>query len=178
MPSEPRDTSGWLDIRGDGGVLKRMIREGNPESGYPIDGWCAKVNYDAFIEGGWFDGRQVETTRDRPDEDGDYMFLVGDRHEAVKDGWVIKGLNYAGETMHRGEMAEFIIKPEYAYGAKGNAKKPKVPPNATLRYVVEMLTWKPALNDEKNMLDMPWWEVRVRPCASCVPVPLRVAARN
>ena len=60
--------------------------------------------------------------------------------------------------MHRGEKAEFIFKPEYAYGAKGSKSHPKVPPNATLYYVVELLTWKPALSDEKNMLDQTWWE--------------------
>ena len=158
MPKEPRDTSDWIDIRGDGGVLKHVLREGNKAAGHPIDGWCCKVNFDAYIEGGWFDGRQVETTRDRPEEDGDYMFLLGDTHEAVKDGWCIKGLNYGAETMHRGEKAEFIFKPEYAYGAKGSKSHPKVPPNATLYYVVELLTWKPALSDEKNMLDQTWWE--------------------
>ena len=71
MPKEPRDTSDWIDIRGDGGVLKHVLREGNKAAGHPIDGWCCKVNFDAYIEGGWFDGRFVETTRDRPVEDGD-----------------------------------------------------------------------------------------------------------
>jgi len=153
----PRDTSEWIDVRGDGGVLKRIMREGNTAAGVAgaHPGMCAKVNYDAYIEGSWLDGRQVETSRDRPEEDGDYQFLIGDEHEAVKGGWVIKGLNAGVETMHRGEMAELIIKPEYAYGAKGSTR-PKVPPNTTLRYEVELLTWKPALSEEANMLDMTW----------------------
>ena len=156
MSPEPRDTSDWLDVRGDGGVLKRIIREGNKAAGLPIAGWCAKVFYDAYIEGGWFDGRQVDTTRDRPEQDGDYMFMVGDDHEAVKDGWVIRGLSAGCETMHRGEKAEFLFSPDYAYGAKGSTSHPKVPPRATLRYEVEMRTWKPALSAERSMLDMPW----------------------
>ena len=131
MSPEPRDTSDWLDVRGDGGVLKRIIREGNKAAGLPIAGWCAKVFYDAYIEGGWFDGRQVDTTRDRPEQDGDYMFMVGDDHEAVKDGWVIRGLSAGCETMHRGEKAEFLFSPDYAYGAKGSTSHPKVPPRAT-----------------------------------------------
>ena len=150
------DRAEWLDVRGDGGVLKRILRAGNAAAGLPIDGMCAKVNYDAYIEGGWFDGRQVDTTRNRNEEDGDFQFLLGESHEAVKDGWVIRGLNAGCETMHRGEKAEFIFTPEYAYGTAGSRAHPKVPPNSTLRYEVEMLTWKPALSDEKNMLDMPW----------------------
>ena len=159
-PEPPRDTTDWEDCTplGDRGVLKRVIRSGNADAGVPIDGWCAKVNYDAYIEGGWFHGRKVDTTRDRADEDGDYQFLVGDTHEAVTGGWVIKGLNYGCLNMHRGERAELVIAPEYAYGAKGNRSRPKIPPNATLRIVVDMLTWSPALSDEKSMLEMPWWE--------------------
>ena len=161
-PEPPRDTSEdcWIDCspNGDRGVLRRIIKPGNTASGHPIDGWCAKVNYDAYIEGGWFHGRRVDTTRDRAEEDGDYQFLLGDKHEAVKDGWVLRGLNYGCLKMHRGERSELIVAPEYAYGAAGNKARPKVPPNATLRIVVDMLTWKPALSDEKNMLDMPWSE--------------------
>jgi len=155
----PRDTTGWIDVRGDGGVLKRVMREGNYSSGVAGNhpGLCAKVNYDMWIEGGWFDGRKVDTSRDRPEEDGDYQFLLGDDHDAVLGGWVIRGLNAGVETMYRGEMAELIIKPEYAYGAKGSSR-PKVPPNTTLRVEVELLTWKPALSEEANMLDMPWYE--------------------
>lgn len=155
-----RDTTDWEDCTpaGDRGVLKKVIKPGNAAAGVPIDGWCAKVNYDAYIEGGWFHGRKVDTTRDRAEEDGDYQFLVGDKNEAVAGGWVIRGLNFGCLNMHRGETAELIIAPEYAYGAKGNKSRPKIPPNATLRFVVDMLTWSPALSDEKNMLDMPWWE--------------------
>ena len=112
-PEPPRDTTDWEDCTplGDRGVLKRVIRSGNADAGVPIDGWCVKVNYDAYIEGGWFHGRKVDTTRDRADEDGDYQFLVGDTHEAVTGGWVIKGLNYGCLNMHRGERAELVIAP-------------------------------------------------------------------
>ena len=159
---EPRDTSGpeWLDVRGDGGVFKRVLREGNKKAGTAGEhlGLCAKVQYDCWIEGGWFDGRKVDTSRDRPEEDGDYQFLLGDDFDAVQGGWVIKGLNAGVETMCRGEKAELIISPEYGYGSKGSASRPKVPPNATLRYEVELLTWKPSLSEEPNMLEMSWSE--------------------
>ena len=52
-PEPPRDTTDWEDCTplGDRGVLKRVIRSGNADAGVPIDGWCAKVNFDAYIEG-------------------------------------------------------------------------------------------------------------------------------
>jgi len=157
MPKE-KDYSDYVDCRGDGGVLKKTLKVGNVHAGVAGDhnGLIAKCNYVAYIEGGWFDGRQVETTRDRAEEDGDYAFIIGDDNEAVMAGYVIKGLNAGVELMHRGEIAELIIKPEYAYGSAGKRSKPKVPPNATLRYEVELLTWKPALSEEPNMLDMSW----------------------
>lgn len=148
----------YMDVRGDGGVLKRVLRQGNRAAGVAGEhpGLVAKCNYVAWIVGGWFDGRQVDSTRDQPAEDGDFGFLIGDANEAVRSGCIIKGLNAGVETMHRGELAELIIKPEYAYGAKGSPSQPRVPPDTTLRYEVELLTWKPAITDEPNYLEMPW----------------------
>ncbi len=42
--------------------------------------------------------------------------------------------------MKRGEKATLICSPEYAYGAKGSP--PKIPPNATLNFDVELLDFK------------------------------------
>lgn len=152
---ERRDFVGWRDCTPlqDGGVMKRIIREGNASAGVAPKGFCIKCNYDAYIEGGWFDGKFIATTRDRGEHDGDYQFMCGDEHEAVKDGWVIKGLSYACESAHRNERFECIISAEYAFGALGS-RHPKVPPNTSLRYEVDMLTWMPALQNEKSMLDM------------------------
>lgn len=41
-------------------------------------------------------------------------------------------------TMKKGERALFTLAPEYAYGASGSGK---IPPNATLKFEVEMLDW-------------------------------------
>lgn len=53
---------------------------------------------------------------------------------------VIKGWDIGVATMARGEIARFIIAPEYAYGAKGFA--PKVEPNETLDFEIELLRFK------------------------------------
>jgi FK506-binding protein 4/5 len=52
---------------------------------------------------------------------------------------VIKGWEEAAQTMKKGELAEFTLKPEYAYGAAGSP--PKIPANATLVFEIEMLSW-------------------------------------
>jgi hypothetical protein len=42
--------------------------------------------------------------------------------------------------MKKGELAKLTLKPEYAYGAAGSP--PTIPPNATLVFEVELLSWK------------------------------------
>lgn len=155
MPKAPRDFTGWTDVTPaqDGGVMKRVLEEGKASAGLPVRGWCVKCNYECYIEGGWFDGKFVETTRDRGEYDGDYQFMCGEEFEAVRDGWVTKGMSHACMTAHRNEKFEVVIQPAYAYGAKGS-RHPKVPPNTALRFVVDMLTWLPAIQNEKNMLEM------------------------
>jgi hypothetical protein len=42
--------------------------------------------------------------------------------------------------MKKGELAKLTLKPDYAYGAAGSP--PTIPPNATLVFEVELLSWK------------------------------------
>lgn len=42
--------------------------------------------------------------------------------------------------MRKGEIAKFTCQPQYAYGASGSP--PKIPPEATLIFEVEMISWK------------------------------------
>ena len=43
-------------------------------------------------------------------------------------------------TMKRGELCELVCRSEYAYGSAGSP--PKIPPNATLVFEVELFDWK------------------------------------
>ena len=52
-------------------------------------------------------------------------------------GKLIKGWDLGVATMKKGEKSLFILKSDYAYGAQGSP--PKIPPNATLHFEIELL---------------------------------------
>ena len=58
----------------------------------------------------------------------------------LNTGSVIKAWDLGVATMKCGELAMFTCKPKYAYGKKGSP--PKVPPNATLIFEIELFEWK------------------------------------
>ncbi len=59
---------------------------------------------------------------------------------SFRAGSVIKGWDVGVATMRKGELARFTIKSDYAYGKSGSP--PKIPPDATLIFEIELFDWK------------------------------------
>ena len=55
-------------------------------------------------------------------------------------GKVIRAWDIGVATMKRGELAVLTCRADYAYGPSGSP--PKIPPNATLTFEVELFDWK------------------------------------
>ncbi|OWR43675.1 hypothetical protein KGM_210582 [Danaus plexippus plexippus] len=109
----------------DGGVLKRIIKEGKGTE-TPNVGCQVIVHYTGTL----LDGTKFDSSKDRNEP---FEFQLG------KD-MVIKGWEEGVATMKMGEVAMLICQPEYAYGEQGNP--PKIPPNETLQFEIEVLDWK------------------------------------
>lgn len=106
------------------GVKKKLLLEGQ--------GWDRPSNGDeveVHYVGTLLDGTQFDSSRDRGTP---FKFKLG-------QGQVIKGWDEGIKTMKKGEKSLFTIPPEMAYGESGSP--PTIPPNATLQFEVELLSW-------------------------------------
>jgi len=135
-----------IDLTGDGGVLKTILRSAKPGAMQPTEDL---PSVDVHYEGTLADtGEVFDTTRE---DNTIFSFEVG-------KGTVIKAWDIAIKTMKVGEVARITCKPEYAYGSVGSP--PDIPENATLIFEVELIACKPrkgstfgSVSDEKARLE-------------------------
>jgi len=117
------------------GLKKKIIREGHGD--VPPLGSNVNVHYVGRLLS---DGTKFDSSRDR---DSPFSFDLG-------KGSVIKGWDEGVATMKIGEIAELVCAPEYAYGENGSP--PKIPPNATLIFEVEVIDFsEPTDTPEKQV---------------------------
>lgn len=121
IPMEGED----ITPKKDGGVLKLVKREGTGAE-LPMTGDKVFVYYVGTL----LDGTHFDSSRDRGEK---FSFELG-------KGQVIKAWDIGVATMRVGELSQFICKPEYAYGSAGSP--PKIPPNATLVFEVELFDFR------------------------------------
>ncbi|KAM9854232.1 peptidyl-prolyl cis-trans isomerase FKBP4 [Aulostomus maculatus] len=121
IPMEGED----ITPKKDGGVLKLVKREGTGTE-LPMMGDKVFVHYVGTL----LDGTHFDSSRDRGEK---FSFELG-------KGQVIKAWDIGVATMKVGELCQLICKSEYAYGSAGSP--PKIPPNATLVFEVELFEFR------------------------------------
>ena len=144
-----------ISLRQDGGLLKRIVKQGehvdeDPSSpgaakATPYKGCVIHVHYKGTIiegtriDGTLIEGKEFDNSRSRP---GNFTFTLGNRQ-------VIKGWEEGVATMRKGEVAELFCRSDYAYGAVGS--DPGVPADTTLKFVVELLSFRPPRKEKHGV---------------------------
>jgi len=114
------DLTDFVDLSGDGGLLKKILKEGDGDS--PTPGMMVRAHYTGTLE----DGTKFDSSRDRGTE---FKFKIG-------QGQVIKGWDEGFATMKVNEHAILKCRSDYAYGSRGQGP---IPADATLLFDVELL---------------------------------------
>jgi len=135
-----------LDLTGDGGVLKTVIRKPKDDAMVPSVSFpLVDVHYEGTLAE---TGEVFDTTHE---DNTIFSFELG-------QGAVIKAWDIALKTMKVGEVTKITCKPEYAYGSAGSP--PEIPSDATLVFEVELVACRPrkgssisTVNDEKARLE-------------------------
>ena len=123
--------SNFISLSSDGGLQKKIIKEGNgekPANNNEVEGIFNfyLVHYTGKLD----NGEVFDSSRTR---NNTFKFVLG-------KGSVIKGWDEGVKTMKRGEIAEFKLSADYGYGARG--APPKIPANANLNFEIELINFK------------------------------------
>ncbi|XP_044505306.1 70 kDa peptidyl-prolyl isomerase-like [Mangifera indica] len=119
------------DITGDGGILKKVIKEGEGWA-TPRDNDEVFVKYEAWLENGTLTSESKEGVEFQ-----------------INDGYLCPAMSKAVKTMRKGEKAELAVKFSYGfiedgYGTTNTGNV--VPSNSNLTIRVELLSWKSVIN--------------------------------
>ncbi|KAK7291048.1 hypothetical protein RIF29_05909 [Crotalaria pallida] len=121
-----------VDVCKDGGIVKKMMEKGTRNE-RPGDLDEVLVKYRVAL----VDGTVVAET-----PEGGVEFHV-------KDGHLFPGLPKVIMSMTRGEKAELIVQPQYAFEEKGREASSglhTIPPNSVLHVNIELVSFKPVIN--------------------------------
>lgn len=108
----------------DDGVLKKIVKEGYGSLIPPKS--CVTIHYNAFLE------KQAEPFDSSRLRNQPLRFNLG-------DGGVVQGIDEGVASMRQGEFSEFLVKSEYGYGKMGCP--PRIPPETTIFFVIEVLSF-------------------------------------
>lgn len=120
------DATGYIDLSGDGGLLKKILEEGSDDSGSPQPNDEVEAHYTGTLD----DGTKFDSSRDRGKP---FKFTIG-------KGQVIKGWDKGFATMKKGEKAILRCRSDYAYGDSAQAT---IPAGSTLNFDVELISFAP-----------------------------------
>ncbi|CAG9462720.1 unnamed protein product [Pedinophyceae sp. YPF-701] len=117
----------FKNVTDDGGVQKKLLTPGDPDAGSPERGDDVTVHYTGTLTA---DGTAFDSSVDRGTP---FTFPLGKNN-------VIKGWDEGVKTMRKGEKCVLRCSAAYAYGKLGSP--PKIPPDASLDFEVELLSWR------------------------------------
>ncbi|XP_057717738.1 70 kDa peptidyl-prolyl isomerase-like [Arachis stenosperma] len=121
-----------VDVCRDGGIIKKIMEKGVGDE-RPRDPDEVLVKYRMALA----DDTIVAET-----PEGGVEFHV-------KDGHLLPGLPRVIMTMTKGEKAQLIVQPHYAFGEKGSETSNgvhSVPPNSVLHVNIELVSFKPVID--------------------------------
>ncbi|XP_059459675.1 70 kDa peptidyl-prolyl isomerase-like isoform X2 [Corylus avellana] len=121
-----------VDICKGGGIIKKIMEKGDRNE-VPGDLDEVLVKYRVALD----DGTVVAETT----EEGFEFY--------VKDGHLCPALPKAVRTMRRGEKAQLVVQPQYAFGEEGRNMSNgvhSIPPSSLLNIDVELVSFKPVID--------------------------------